>query len=128
MSKQRSCASPALVEALKASVLRVMISLDGVGAAHDRQRPTLSGKGSFRLIEKSISQLLAHYYPPHLSITVTSQSAAGIADAVRFALDRDLTFSLNFFRDNECAAGVSGLRYTEDELVAGLMGAFAVIR
>jgi uncharacterized protein len=119
---------PTLIAALKASGVKVMISLDGIHGTHDRQRPTLSGQGSFRLIEKSIAQLLAQGYPPHLSITVTSQSAAGVADTVRFALDRDLTFSLNFFRDNECAAGVAGLRYTEDEMVAGLMGAFAVIR
>jgi uncharacterized protein len=119
---------PAFIEALKAVGVRVMISLDGVNGAHDSQRPTLSGRGSFRLVERTIAQLLAQDCPPHLSITITSQSASGVAEAVRFALDRDLTFSLNFFRDNECAADVAGLRYTESQMIEGLLAAFAVIR
>ena len=119
---------PAFVDALKASGVRIMISLDGVGAAHDKQRPFGNGKGSFRLVEKSIAQLLAQEHPPHLSITITGRNASGVADAVRFALDRGLTFSLNFFRDNECAEDVADLRYSEAELIAGLLDAFAVIR
>ena len=51
----------------------------------------------------------------------------GIADVVRFALERDLTFSLNFFRDNECAAGFADLRYDEHAMIAGMLAAFGVI-
>jgi uncharacterized protein len=119
---------PAFVDALKAAGVRIMISLDGVGAAHDAQRPFVNGRPSFRNVEATIGQLLDQGHPPHLSITITSRNAAGVADAVRFALDRELTFSLNFFRDNECAADVTDLRFTETEMIDGLMDAFAVIR
>jgi uncharacterized protein len=119
---------PAFVEALKAAGVRIMISLDGVGAAHDAQRPFVNGRPSFRYVEATIHQLLDQGHPPHLSITITSRNASGVADAVRFALDRGLTFSLNFFRDNECAADVTDLRFTETELIEGLLAAFAVIR
>ncbi len=46
---------------------------------------------------------------------------------VRYALDRDLTFSLNFFRDNDFAASFPDLRYEEQAMIDGLLGAFAVI-
>lgn len=118
---------PAFVDALAAAGVRVMISLDGVGAAHDSQRPFRRGHGSFRFVEKTIAQLLAAGHPPHLSITITMRNAAGIADAVRFALDRGLTFNLNFFRDNECAADFTDLRYTESAMIAGMLAAFEVI-
>jgi uncharacterized protein len=119
---------PAFVSALKAVGVQIMISLDGVGAQHDAQRPTVNGKPSFRFVERTISQLLAQDHAPHLSITITSRNSSGVADAVRFALDRGLTFSLNFFRDNDCADSFADLRYTEAELIAGLLDAFAVIR
>ena len=118
---------PAFVDALKQSGVRIMISLDGVGRDHDAQRPTLRGKPSFRSVEKTITRLLAQHHPPHLSITITSGNAAGVAEAVRFALNRGLTFSLNFFRDNDCAASIRDLQYTDTQMIDGLLAAFAVI-
>jgi uncharacterized protein len=118
---------PRFVEALREAGVRIMISLDGIGRDHDAQRPTVSGKPSFRLVEKTITRLLAQHYPPHLSITITSRNAAGTADAVRFALDSGLTFSLNFFRDNDCATGTPDLQYTDRQMIEGLMAAFAVL-
>ena len=118
---------PPFVDALKAAGVRIMISLDGVGAAHDAQRPFVNGKPSFRYVDATIGQLLEQGHPPHLSITITSRNALGVADTVRFALDRGLTFSLNFFRDNECAADVTDLRFTETQIIEGLLAAFAVV-
>lgn len=119
--------SVAFVDALRASGVRIMISLDGVGAAHDAQRPTVAGKSSYRSVEKTIDRLVAIGYPPHLSVTITALNAGGVADVVRFALERGLTFSLNFFRDNDCAATFSDLRYADAVMIDGLRAAFAVI-
>ena len=118
---------PALVDALKTNGIRVMISLDGLADHHDAQRPFASGKPSFHRVERTIAQLLEQNHPPHLSVTITSRNARGVADVVRFALERDLTFSLNFFRDNECAAPFSDLRYEEQAMISGLLEAFQVI-
>jgi uncharacterized protein len=118
---------PDLIADLKTEGIRVMISLDGVGADHDIQRPTTAGKPSFHLVERGIRRLMEQGHPPHLSITVTNRNAGGLADAVRFALERDLTFSLNFFRDNDCAASFPDLRYQEETMISALLDAFAVI-
>ena len=119
--------SPDLIEMLKTADIRVMISLDGVDSYHDLQRPFASGKPSFRFVERTISSLIEHGHPPHLSITITSRNSAGLAEAVRFALDRDLTFSLNFFRDNDCSSQFADLRYEEHTMITSLLEAFGVI-
>lgn len=118
---------PALVDVLKAESIKVMISLDGLADQHDVQRPFANGKPSFHLVERTIAQLIGHGHPPHLSVTITNRNARGVADVVRFALERDLTFSLNFFRDNECATSFPDLRYEEQTMISALLEAFQVI-
>jgi len=118
---------PALVDTLKAEAIPVMISLDGVGSQHDSQRPFANGRPSFHLVERTIAQLIAQGHAPHLSVTITSRNASGLPDVVRFALQRDLTFSLNFFRDNDHAASFPDLRYEEEAMISALLSAFAVI-
>lgn len=116
-----------LVRACRESGIRVMISLDGIGGQHDAQRPFPTGKPSFHLVERTIGDLIEQGCAPHLSVTVTGRNASGLADAVRFALERDLTFSINLFRDNDCAANVPDLRYEEEQIIASLRAAFRVI-
>jgi len=118
---------PRLVNALKAEDIRVMISLDGLGSHHDAQRRFANGRPSFHLVERTIAQLIEQDYAPHLSVTITNRNARGIADVVRFALERELTFSLNFFRDNDCASNFPDLRYQEQTMISALGDAFAVI-
>jgi uncharacterized protein len=119
--------SSALVSTLKSEGIRVMISLDGVGEQHDVQRPFVSGRPSFSYVERTIAQLIEQGHAPHLSITMTRRNAAGLAEVVRFALERDLTFSINFFRDNDCADSFSDLRYEEQAMIAALLDGFSVI-
>lgn len=107
--------------------IRVMISLDGIGAAHDAQRPTLGGKPSSAMVMNTIERLRSAGVDPHISITVTGRNVDAVAQVVRFVLERDLTFSFNFFRDNECAATFTDLQYSEQEMVRGIRDAFAVI-
>jgi len=117
----------ALVETLRAERIGLMISLDGVGGYHDAQRPSVTGKPSFHLVERTIARLLGQDLRPHLSITITNRNAAGLADAVRFALERELTFSLNFFRENDPAATFPDLRYEEQQMISATLAAFDVI-
>ena len=116
-----------LVAACQDAGIRIMISLDGIGAAHDAQRPFVNGKPSFRYVERSISELIERGHAPHLSITITSRNADFLPDVVRFALERDLTFSLNLFRDNDCADSLADLRYEERAMTKALMAAFGEI-
>jgi uncharacterized protein len=119
--------SSRLIETLKCENIGLMISLDGVGEQHDVQRPSVNGKPSFHLVERTIAKLIDQGCPPHLSITITSRNIAGVAEAVRFALERDLTFSLNLFRENECAATFPDLRYAESSMITGLLESFSVV-
>ena len=116
-----------LVDTLKDEGIKVMISLDGIGDQHDVQRSFPTGKPSFHLVERTIAQLIEQCHAPHLSITVTNRNMRGVADVVRFALERDLTFSLNLFRDNDCAASFPDLRYEEEGIISALLDAFGVI-
>ncbi|HCU92691.1 MAG TPA: radical SAM/SPASM domain-containing protein [Actinobacteria bacterium] len=119
--------SPGLIGALRSAGIRVMISLDGLGSQHDIQRPLVNGRPSFQLVERTIGRLIGQDHAPHLSITITNRNVGGLAEVVRFALDRELTFSLNFFRDNDCAASFPDLRYQEQTMIAALLEAFSVI-
>jgi uncharacterized protein len=119
--------SPTLIEALKSESIRVMVSLDGVGARHDAQRPFVNGRASFPFVERTIARLIEAGHAPHISITITSRNAMGVAEVVRFALERNLTFSLNFFRENDCSASFPDLRYEEQTMVSALLEAFGVV-
>jgi uncharacterized protein len=117
----------ALIQTCKADGIRVMISLDGIGDQHDIQRPFVSGRPSFRFVEQTIGALVEQGHPPHLSITITNRNLPGVPDVVRFALERDLTFSINLFRDNECASGFDDLRFEEQAMISALLESFQVI-
>jgi len=116
-----------LAAALTEHGIGVMISLDGIGEAHDAQRPTVGGHRSSHLVLRTVGRLLEAGVRPHISITITSRNVDAVGPVVRFALERDLTFSFNFFRDNDCSAAVADLQYEEQAMLAGLASAFAEI-
>lgn len=101
--------------------VRLMISLDGVGAAHDAQRPFADGRGSSVQVARNIDRALALGLSPHLSITVTARNADRLADVVTFALERDLLFNLNFVRE----PGYTPAHRAS--LIAGIKAALVVI-
>lgn len=88
--------SGAIIVALRDMGIRLAISLDGVGAVHDTQR----GAGTFAQVAQSVDRATALGLQPHLSITVTAQNVDGLPDVVAYALDRDLPFNLNFYREH----------------------------
>lgn len=116
-----------LVQTCKSEDIRIMISLDGLGDQHDAQRPFVSGKPSFRFVERTIAELIALGQPPHLSVTITNRNITGVPDTVQFALDRGLTFSLNLFRDNDCSASFGDLQFEEQAMISTLLKTFEVI-
>lgn len=119
--------SSTFAEGLKARDIRVMVSLDGIGAAHDAQRPNLAGRPTSHMVQRTIARLIDMGLPPHISVTITSRNTTAVADVVRYALERDLTFSFNFFRDNECSTSHADLKYEQDAMIDGMLAAFAAI-
>lgn len=107
--------------------MRLMISLDGLDAGHDAQRVFRNGHGSARLVTRGIDRAIAQGVKPHLSITVTRHNAEGIAAVVAFALERELLFNLNFYRENDYSASHEELAAEDARLIAGVRSAFRVI-
>lgn len=105
--------------------VRLMVSLDGIGLGHDVQRPFADGRGSFDSLARNLDLALASHVAPYLSVTVTGRNVAGLADTVRFALERDLAFHLNFSRAPEDVAQVQNPA-EQAHWIEGLRAAFAV--
>jgi uncharacterized protein len=88
-----------IVDFLREKAVRLMISLDGTGLGHDSQRPAVGLGGSVCKVIRGIDVALEHGLSPHLSITLTGEHIDAAASAVMLALERGLTFNLNFVRD-----------------------------
>ena len=112
---------------LKERNIGIMISLDGIEAYHDRQRPFINGQGSFKYVDRTINSLLMHDFAPHISVTVSQRNLAGLPDLLSYILEREMTFSLNYYRDNECSAHINDLQFGEQQTIAAMRSAFAII-
>jgi uncharacterized protein len=116
----------AMIGWLQRQHVRLMISLDGIGAAHDAQRPFTDGRGSFAQVAGNIDRALDHGLAPYLSITVTERNVDHLADVVAFALERALRFNLNFVRDTQSASRLAEPR-VQRRWIAGLQNALSTI-
>lgn len=115
------------IRAFQENGIRITVSLDGVGEAHNRQRKFVNGKGSFAWVDRSLDRLLANGMKPFITITVSDRNLAGLPDVVQYVLDRDLPFNLNFYRENDCSTLFTDLQAQDDRLIAALHQAFDVI-
>ena len=116
------------MDTLLAHNIRIAVSLDGVGRYQDGQRPLADHSGSsFELVTHTLERLLARGISPHISITITKQSLAGLPELVEYLLDRELRFSFNFYREPDHSSEQSALAFTPDEMIEGLKSAFQVI-
>ncbi len=115
------------IKRLKASRIRLMISLDGINEYHDAQRKFVSGRGSFALVARNIDLALQYGLVPDISITVSDRNLDGLPDTVKYILDRDLPFSLNFYRENDCSMSIENLRSTEQRIIDAMLKTYKVI-
>ncbi|HID31214.1 MAG TPA: SPASM domain-containing protein [Desulfobacterales bacterium] len=112
---------------LKDAGIKVAISLDGIGQTHDQQRFMVNGQGSFALIEHTIDDVLLPLgIYPDITLTITRWNATGIADAVRWVLQRNLPLSLNFHRTNPNIQDPKSLELEEKAIIEGMKAAYAV--
>ncbi|MGH9836827.1 MAG: radical SAM protein [Blastocatellia bacterium] len=116
-----------IIEAMKALGLRLMISLDGLAEAHDRQRHFADGRASSAVVTGSVELALANGMTPDISITVSSRNIDGLPELMEWVLERDLPFSLNFYRENDLSATTADLRLEEERIISGMLAAYKVI-
>jgi len=98
-----------------------------VGEWHDAQRPYASGRGSFADVAESVELALAHDLIPDISVTVSGRNAEGLPEIMNWFLERDLPFSLNFYRQNDLSISHIDLKLEEEQIIAGMLAAFDVI-
>ncbi|HEY5006188.1 MAG TPA: radical SAM protein [Ktedonobacteraceae bacterium] len=115
------------IEQMKERKIGIMISLDGIGDYHDRQRPFISGKGSFKYVDRTISQLIESNLKPHINVTVSQRNLDGLPALTRYILERDLSFTFSYYRDNECSTQMRDLQFADGQMIEGMLQAFAVI-
>lgn len=116
-----------IVETLKSLGLRLMISMDGLGQYHDAHRPYAGGRGSFADVSEAVDLALANGLVPNISVTVSSRTVEGLPEVMAWILERDLPFSLNFYRENELSALHEDMRLDEGKIINGMLAAFKVI-
>lgn len=118
----------AMLDFIRDAGIRLMISLDGLGSEHDAQRPLANGAPSAALVQRTIQRACENGLRPHISITVTPANAASLADTVRFLMDYDLRFNLNFVREvTALSSRGNPAGDWENEMIAGILQALAVI-
>jgi uncharacterized protein len=115
------------IDLLRERHIAVTVSLDGLGDTHDNQRPLISGKGSGRFVMRAIDRLLANEVVPSITITVSQLNLAGLADIMRYILERDLPFSLNYYRENEFSRQREDLRFSEEQMISAMRTLFTQI-
>ncbi|SRR5579884_2642377 len=115
------------IEALKANKITVTISLDGVGAFHDRQRVFTNGLGSFKYVDRTITRLLASGIVPHINVTVTQRNLDGLPSLMAYILERDMPFTLSYYRENACSLHLGDLQFTDEQMISGMRAAFRTI-
>ena len=119
--------TPEIAKTIHQLGLQLMISLDGLGQFHDRQRPRVGGGKSSIAVLDAIDLAYAVGLTPNISITVSGQNVSGLPEMIKWVLKRDLPFSLNFYRENECSRSHTELALEEEQIILGLRAAFEII-
>jgi len=113
---------------LHALNINLMISLDGFGEYHDTHRPYAGGAASFQAVSSAVELAIANGVTPHISITVSGETASGLPTLLEWVLKRELPFNLNFYRENDLSVKASNLNMDEEKIINGMLKAFDVIR
>jgi len=87
-----------MLHAIGERKMSVSISLDGIGAVHDRQRATIGGDGSFLEIHKNISSLIELGVKPYILTTVTRNNQDQLQELAQYCTERGLGFRLSLYR------------------------------
>lgn len=119
--------SQSAIDSLKSHRIGIVISLDGLDTSHDLQRAFINGKGSSRYVLQTVERLLASAVIPQIAITVSGRSLDGLVSLMRYILEKDLPFTISYYRENACSTHLSDLRFEEQRMIAAMREVFLVI-
>lgn len=110
--------------------MHLSISLDGIQDWQDSQRFYSNGRGTFADVTRSIKLALSYQIPTHISVTITGKSVAGLPQLMAWILEHNVSFSLSFYRENDCSQSshtYEGLKLEEEAMITGMLETFKVI-
>ena len=123
-----------MITEIQALGLRLTISLDNLpgfvsSEMGNAQRGFSDGRDSSKYTIQAIELALGCDLVPNISITVSGRNVDGLPDLLNWVLERNLPFSLNFYREHHCGSPLvaSNLSLQEDEFISGLLAAYKVI-
>ncbi|MBN1487996.1 MAG: radical SAM protein [Anaerolineae bacterium] len=119
--------NPEIITTMQDLDLRLMISLDGLGEWHNSQRHYINGHGSSVDVQYAIDLALAYGLVPDISITVSGSNIQGLPQLMEWILERDLPFSINFYRENDKVVSRTALKLEEEKIIRGMLAAYKVI-
>ena len=79
------------------------------------------------MVDRTISRLLAHDLRPSINVTVSQRNIADLTALLSYILERDLHFTLSYYRDNDCSSSITDLQFSEAQMIAGMRAAFSYI-
>lgn len=117
-----------MVKQMQALKLRLTISLDALPSqTGNLQRAYSDGRDAARETMQAIDLSLEQGVTPEISITVSSRNIGGLPKLLEWVLQRDLPFSLNFYRESACSQHYQDLRLQEETMISGMLAAYKVI-
>ena len=123
--------SDAVLDFVSRAGMRLMVSLDGGPETHDRLRARPDGGSTYAAVTDTVTRAMERGLRPSMSITVTSLNLEGAGEAVAFALERELPFNVNFYRECTLDHGQRArgtLSPSPAQLLATMQGILAVVR
>jgi uncharacterized protein len=76
-----------------ASIREIQVTLDGVGAVHDRRRPLHDGSPTFQRVVEGITQSLARGFPVNLRVVLDRENIDSLPELALFAREMGWTAS-----------------------------------
>lgn len=119
--------TPMMIKALHTLGLRLTISLDGLGEYQNCSRPLINGQGSFAEVSRSIELCLKHGLVPKISVTVSGRNLNGLPELIQWILDRELPFSLEFYRETDQSANFRDLVFEAEPLIETMRRVFQIL-
>lgn len=108
-----------------AAGLRLTISLDALSGRPQRCYP--DGADASADARRGIETALNAGLIPTITVTVSGRNVGQLPDVLTWILERDLPFTLNFYREFGCRSGAGDLRLDDERFIDGMLAAYAVI-
>lgn len=115
------------VEQMLERQMRLMISLDEIGANHSSQRAFRDHSGSAAAVLRAVEMARRGGVTPTISVTVSNRNLPGLPETLSYILERDLPFTLNWVRENDCALSPDDVRLDPQRTINGMLRAYKTI-